>query len=120
MKRKLGRPIRLESSSQSGSIDLSRQNPASELLKLALKKQKLSYRELSERLSAIDVSISPTLLNRRINRGNFSADFLLLCLCELGVSSIRLKGLWAELKYGRVAQANKGPALLAEMALRIR
>ena len=40
----------------------------------------LRFRELSERLAAMGVAMKPPAVNRRINRGNFTAGFFLMCL----------------------------------------
>ncbi len=44
------------------------------------------YQELSEALRPLGFKRSATVINRRINRGNFSAGFLLACLEVLKTS----------------------------------
>lgn len=66
---------------------------ASELLKQALFECELGYRDLSERLRDHGVSMSPGTLNRRINRGKFTGDFLLLCLQVIGAASAQFDGM---------------------------
>lgn len=56
------------------------------LIKTAMTDLSWGYRELAEGLEAeFGVKISTVALNRRINRGNFSAGFLLMCLNVLKV-----------------------------------
>ena len=42
------------------------------------------YAELSAALAAMGIRRSATVLNRRINRGTFSAGFLLACFTAMG------------------------------------
>ena len=42
------------------------------------------YRELAEALNAVGIRGNGPTINRRINRGNFNAGFLLACLSVLG------------------------------------
>lgn len=59
---------------------------AATLIKTAMTDLNWGYRELAEGLEAgFGVEISAVALNRRINRGNFSAGFLLMCLEVLKV-----------------------------------
>ena len=56
---------------------------ASELLKLSMMRRGWGYRELSEALRAQGINSSAAAINRRINRANFTAGFLLACLRAL-------------------------------------
>jgi hypothetical protein len=49
-----------------------------------MKRKKVSYKALSQRLAAIGIDESPERLNRKVNRKRFSAAFLLACLAALG------------------------------------
>lgn len=53
---------------------------ASLLIKRQMQARNWGYAELSLALRAQGVKRSPAVINRRINRGNFSAGFLLVCL----------------------------------------
>ncbi|WP_407278236.1 DUF6471 domain-containing protein [Aromatoleum evansii] len=57
---------------------------AGELIKLALMKKGWGYSELADALKAQGIRRSAAAINRRINRGNFSAGFLLACLQAMG------------------------------------
>ena len=61
---------------------------ACELIKQSLLEQGLGYRDLSVRLTMMELSITPEAVNRRINRGNISASFLLMCFRVLGITRI--------------------------------
>ena len=56
---------------------------ASLLIKRGMKSRNWGYRELAEALKAQGVKRSAAVINRRINRGNFPAGFLLACLYVL-------------------------------------
>lgn len=43
------------------------------------------YRDLAEALQPLGITRTATAINRRINRGNFSAGFLLACLAAMRV-----------------------------------
>jgi len=46
----------------------------------------MGFPELAEALSQkLGTEIDPKVLNRRVNRGNFSVGFLLMCLDALGL-----------------------------------
>lgn len=53
---------------------------ATVLIKERMLARRWRYRDLAEALRAQGYESSPALLNRRINRGNFTAAFLMLCL----------------------------------------
>lgn len=54
----------------------------------AIAQRGLTYRQLSELLSAKGVEVTPKTLSRRINRGTFDAGFFLMCLDALGATRI--------------------------------
>ena len=56
---------------------------ASVRIKRAMRKRDWGYKELSEALKGLGVKRNPTAINRRINRGNFSAGLFLACLYVL-------------------------------------
>lgn len=60
------------------------------LLKAELARRGISYIELAKRLEAVDVHESPENLNNKINRGKFSAVFLVQCMKALEIRVIRL------------------------------
>lgn len=57
---------------------------ASVLLKGAMRDRGWGYSELSEALKPLGIKRSATVINRRINRGNFNAGFLIVCLHAMG------------------------------------
>lgn len=57
------------------------------LIKQGMAQRAWGYRELAEALEREGLRVSAPVLNRRINRGNFSAAFLLACLSALGNGS---------------------------------
>ncbi|RRQ23106.1 DUF6471 domain-containing protein [Thiohalobacter thiocyanaticus] len=61
------------------------QKGASKMLKAELLDNDCSYKELSRKLERIGVKYDYRALANRINRGTFSAAFLLQCLVALGV-----------------------------------
>lgn len=79
-----GRPISLAGKSVSGKnasqATAAWAEEASLLLKRALRECGWGYQDLAEALKAEGIHKTPAVLNRRINRGNFSAGFLLACL----------------------------------------
>lgn len=88
-KQKIGRPLRVEASV---ADEAARGGRAKRLIKAELLKVAVNYEELSLRLKKEGIAIPPTILNRKINRGAFSAEFFLQCLLAIGVEELRLKG----------------------------
>lgn len=86
-KQKAGRPLRVEAVTS----ETARGEMAKRLLKMQLKEAGVDYDELSRRLKQAGVVIPPNILNRKINRGAFSAEFFLECLEAIGVEELRLK-----------------------------
>lgn len=97
------------------------QGLACELLKRALRDSGLGYLELSEGLRSHGFSMSSAALNRRINRGAFNGDFLLLCLRVIGVVAVRFDGAAdADLDYAGEGQEPSNSALALEQILGFR
>lgn len=63
------------------------------LLVREMKLRKVSYGELSARLTALGLHETPDRLNRKVNRQKFSATFLLACLKALDVPILDLQAL---------------------------
>jgi len=63
---------------------------AKSLLKSELKRKNITYEQLALKLNEIGMEEKPENLNLKINRGVFSAIFLLQCLSVIGVTNIRL------------------------------
>lgn len=63
---------------------------AKNILKAELKRKGVSYRELSERLTAMGSEIGEQGVNNKISRGGFSAAFFLQCLEAIGVQQVSL------------------------------
>ena len=57
---------------------------ASLVIKRAMRARAWDYAKLADALKALGMRRSAAVINRRINRGNFSAGFLLACLNVLG------------------------------------
>lgn len=60
------------------------------LLKGELKRHKVSYAQLVEKLAAIGVMDSEPNIRNKLSRGKFTAVFLVQCLEAIGASSLRL------------------------------
>ena len=58
---------------------------AANLLKAELKRQGITYAQLSDRIGDKEVNV-----RNKLSRGKFSAAFLLQCLSVVGVNEIRL------------------------------
>lgn len=58
------------------------------LIQDAIAQRSLTYKQLSELLSAKNLKVAPKTLSRRINRGTFDAGFFLMCLDALGATRI--------------------------------
>jgi hypothetical protein len=57
---------------------------ATALLKAAMRERGWGYSELAEALRPLGIKRSAAVINRRINRGNFNAGFVLACLHAMG------------------------------------
>lgn len=54
------------------------------LIKSAMQERGWGYRELSDAIEPFGIKRSPAAINRRINRGNFTTAFALICLRAMG------------------------------------
>lgn len=83
-----GRPLSLGAAAggmQPQSKVMDRWGQKAELLiKRGMHRRGWGYRELAEALNAVGFRGTAAVINRRINRGNFNAGFLLVCLAVLG------------------------------------
>ncbi|MDF1608491.1 DUF6471 domain-containing protein [Hoeflea sp. YIM 152468] len=55
-----------------------------------LKRKGVTYAQLAEKLSGLDIYETERNLNNKISRGGFSAAFLLQCLGAIGSRELRL------------------------------
>ena len=60
------------------------------LWKAELSRRDVSYHELAAKLNAIGVKETPENLTNKINRGKFSAIFLVQCLEAIGCKTLRV------------------------------
>ena len=63
---------------------------ARNILRAAIARQGVSYKELSRRLEQVGEQYSDRVLSTKVSRGKFSFAFFLLCMRVLGVDSIDL------------------------------
>lgn len=56
---------------------------AREILQFAMMKRGWGYKELAEALRTMGITRSAAAINRRINRGNFTAGFFLACIVAM-------------------------------------
>ncbi len=63
---------------------------AKNILKGELKRKGVTYAQLAEKLSGLDIHETERNLNNKISRGGFSAAFLLQCLEAIGSRELRL------------------------------
>jgi hypothetical protein len=63
---------------------------AKQLLKAALKKEGVSYKQLAEKLGKIGVPETEANIANKISRGGFSAVFLIQCLDAIGCRNFHL------------------------------
>lgn len=61
------------------------------IIKYHMKRKGVSYRRLAERLGSGGPAISPEALRNKINRGTFSAEFLIACMKMLSVRELDLQ-----------------------------
>ena len=59
------------------------------ILKTELKRRKVTYNELAERLTAMGVEETERNIRTKISRGNFTAVFFLQCLAAIGSRNLR-------------------------------
>jgi hypothetical protein len=62
------------------------------LLKAEVKRRNLTYEQLAAKLAEIGVHDSARNIINKINRGTFSAVFLVQCLEAMDVETLRLRG----------------------------
>lgn len=60
------------------------------LLRAELKRRDLTYIGLADRLKAVGVDETPNSIAKKVNRGTFSAAFLLACMKAIGCDAVRL------------------------------
>ncbi|HYF89701.1 DUF6471 domain-containing protein [Azospirillum sp.] len=60
------------------------------LLRAELKRRDLTYIDLAERLKVVGIEETPNSIAKKVNRGTFSAAFLLACMKAIGCSAVRL------------------------------
>ena len=65
------------------------QDRVKRLLKGELKRRGVSYRDLSERLAALEIQESEANIANKISRGGFSAVFLVQCLDAIGAKTFQ-------------------------------
>ena len=63
---------------------------AASLLKAALKRKNVKYKELVERLRLLGIEEKEVNVRNKLSRGKFSASFMLACLEAIGVKDLRL------------------------------
>jgi len=64
---------------------------AKSLLKAELKRRKVGYRELAEKLTAMGIRETERNIANKISRGGFTAAFFLQCLKAIGCTVLRLE-----------------------------
>lgn len=60
------------------------------MLKAEVKRRNMTYEQLAEKLAEIGVQDSARNIINKINRGSFSAVFLVQCLKAMGCQSLHL------------------------------
>lgn len=60
------------------------------MLRAEMTRRHLSYKDLVEKLAAINVSETEANLRNKISRGGFTAVFLIQCLVAMGAHTLRL------------------------------
>ncbi len=63
---------------------------ATRLLRVEMAKKKMNFKRLARCLEDLNIDETPPQVNRKVNRGKFSAAYLLACLEVLGVEEIRM------------------------------
>ena len=61
------------------------------MLKAELKRRHMSYKDLADKLGAIGIEDSERNITNKVNRGTFSAAFLVQCLEAIGLHTLRLR-----------------------------
>jgi hypothetical protein len=63
------------------------------ILVRTMKRQQVTYADLSTRLTSLGIRETPDTLNRKVNRQRFQASFLLACLKALEVDALDIRNL---------------------------
>lgn len=66
---------------------------AKRFLKAELKRADVGYRDLAERLKKHGMQETEASISNKINRGTFSATFMLAALIAIGVETVRLEDI---------------------------
>jgi len=66
---------------------------ASRFLKAELKRAKIGYKELAQRLNAHGLEETETSITGKLARGAFAVSFFLACLTVLEISGVSLEDL---------------------------
>lgn len=61
------------------------------LLRAELKRRDLTYIDLAERLKAVGIEETPNSIAKKVNRGTFSAAFLLASMKAIGCPAVRVE-----------------------------
>jgi hypothetical protein len=65
---------------------------AKHILKTELKRRRINYSDLADKLAAIGIEENEKNLAKKISRGSFKAAFLFQCLAAIGCESFHLIG----------------------------
>ena len=63
------------------------------LLRAELKRRDLTYIDLAERLKPLGIEETPNAIAKKVNRGTFSAAFLLASMKAIGCPAVRVDDL---------------------------
>ena len=63
---------------------------AKHILKTELKRRRINYSDLADKLAAIGIEENEKNLAKKISRGSFKAAFLFQCLAAIGCESLHL------------------------------
>jgi hypothetical protein len=66
---------------------------AKRFLKAELKRADVGYRDLAERLKKHGMQETEASISNKINRGTFSATFMLAALIAIGAETVRLEDI---------------------------
>lgn len=68
---------------------------AARLLRVEMSKRSVSFKALSRSLERLGVNETPAQVSRKINRGKYSAAYMLACLEALGVKELSMADIVA-------------------------
>ena len=75
---------------------------ASRILQMSMMYRELNYRDLTDRLNALQVDENERNLRNKIARGEFSAAFFLVCLKAMEMDHLRIAdGAWLANLHGK-------------------